>query len=59
METLKRLGGQAGSLLFVEWDGHWYGIPCALADNMRKAGFTVLTKPPEPAHIASSVKTEL
>lgn len=40
-------GGQAAPrLLFVEWDGHWYGVPNALVQNMRRAGLTVRTKPP-------------
>lgn len=46
-------GGQAAPrLLFVEWGGHWYGVPNARVQNMRRAGLTVRTKPPVAAQPA-------
>ena len=45
--------------MFVEWEGHWYGVPFMLAHNMRKAGFAVRTKPPESAQVLNAPKPKL
>lgn len=47
MGTSNRPTEQPGSPVFVEWEGHWYGVPYLLAHNMRKAGFAVRKKPPQ------------
>jgi hypothetical protein len=59
MDTLHRPTEQSGSPVFVEWEGHGYGVPYLLAHNMRKAGFAVRTKPPESASPFTSTKPKL
>jgi len=59
MDTMNRPTEQPGSPVFVEWEGHWYGVPYMLAHNMRKAGFAVRIKPPEPAQPFNSSKPKL
>lgn len=44
--------------LFVEWDGHWYGVPNALVQNMRRAGLTVRTTPPVADQSATLTKQD-
>jgi len=59
MDKLNRPREQAGSTVFVEWYGHWYGVPNTLADNMKKAGFAVRTNPPKSAKSFHSPKPKL
>lgn len=59
MDTSKSLDEQPGSPVFVEWDGHWYGVPNRLVHNMTKAGFTVRTKLPETANFSNAPKPKL
>jgi hypothetical protein len=59
MGTSNRPTEQPGSPVFVEWEGHWYGVPYLLAHNMRKAGFAVRKKPPQSAQPFNSSKPKL
>jgi len=59
MDTFNHPTEQPGSQVFVEWEGHWYGVPYMLAHNMRKAGFTVRSKPSESAQPVESSKLKL
>jgi hypothetical protein len=59
MDASKRPTEQPSSPVFVEWEGHWYGVPFMLAHNMRKAGFAVRTKPPESAQPLNASKPKL
>lgn len=45
--------------MFVEWNGHWYGVPNRLVHNMMKAGLTVCTKSPEAANFSNAAKPKL
>lgn len=40
---------------YVEWKGHWYGVPEAWTNNLERAGFAVVQ---EPANIAIASESE-